>query len=196
MPRQTAIASASGLVAGIAITLASTGGLPDHPKLDLLLHLLTRTAPAVCALLIAGKVFRRWLDNYTADARRDLAEIAEQRRLFHVEVQARLDYCQQREEAFRRGQQATDSYVRVQQAELVATKEEVRRLQAEFDDLAADYNRVVTDTLQQSAHRFRPRPGPNSTTTAGIAIPLPARVPARVGDTTHERARDADPCGT
>lgn len=193
MPRQTAIASGSGLIAGVAITTALVSDFPEHPLGDLLFPLLALLAPLVCLFLIAGRVIRRWLDDYTDATRRELDAAAEQRRLFHKDMDTRLAEINRREEAVSRAVAASEQ--RYQQLSQALTEERTQqaRLRDEHEELIQDYNRVVTDTLQQSADLFHPRPPASGDGSDAACIPMPARPPQDGGAVQPPMHSAADP---
>lgn len=193
MPVQTVIASAVGLVAGLAIALAATGGIPDDLTGELVVQITARLAPITCALLILTRYIRRWLTAFTADTRQELQAAAEQRHLFTAEVNRRLAEVARREAAANRSFAAGQAQIAAANKAHAEEHAAYLALQAEHEELLADYNRVVQQSLQQTADLFRPR---MRTTVDGPTrrLPLPTRA-AISGDLPPYKAHDvaADP---
>jgi hypothetical protein len=188
MPRQTAIATVGGLIVGIALTTTAVRKPPSEPTGGILLQILAHFGPAIACTVIGVTVFRRWLDDYSALSQREMTAAAEQRRLFLQEITNHQADITRREAQLNRSAQASEARITEAVKNLVNERASHARLQADYDELADDFNRVVSATLQQSADRFWPRPaGPAD--NGAPCIPLPARSRQR-GDVTHQQARD------
>lgn len=150
-----------------------------------------RVAVLVCGLLLAAAVIRPWLLSFLGTMRREMTAQAAQHRQFNEEMDRRLAELALRESALNRSATASTVHLssRLAEADLKAT-----RLQQEYDELASDYNRVVTDSLQQSAMLFAPRPGganPDGSVTP--TTPLPRRAREDGGALPSQARGTADP---
>ncbi|WTW95470.1 hypothetical protein OG216_19705 [Streptomycetaceae bacterium NBC_01309] len=135
MPRTTAVASVSGLIAGIAATMAVMGD-PEEPTAESF-EPIARLGLLVCLFLIAGKAFRGVLDD------------AMTRTHHAVEAATTRDLHRPPGIAARHAEDGgTDhSHQRLDKLLEALTEERAARakLQAEYDELANDYNQIVMD---------------------------------------------------
>ncbi|MCX5326370.1 hypothetical protein [Streptomyces sp. NBC_00120] len=151
MPYRTAIAAAGGVVAGSVLTWATISQILEDPPDSLLLPLAVRIGvPTICALLTAGFVVRKWLDRHTEQIRSMIGEVVQQRGPVPGEAGAGpLDELPNRSSPSHLSGITVGLAVQLHSAE-----EKAERLQDDFDELAEDYNALVTDTLQQGADLF------------------------------------------
>ncbi|MFD8774563.1 hypothetical protein [Streptomyces sp. NPDC059916] len=155
MPYRTAIAAAGGVVAGSVLTWATTKQIHEAPPDTLLIPLAVRIGvPTVCALLVAGFAVRKWLDRHTEQIRSMLGDAVHQGGPVPSKAGAGLlDDLPNRSSP-------SDTEMRLSgitvglAVQLHSAEEKVERLQDDFDELAEDYNALVTDTLQQGADLF------------------------------------------
>ncbi|MFJ3545386.1 hypothetical protein ACIPQH_24860 [Streptomyces rubiginosohelvolus] len=150
---------------------------------------LIRTTGILFVLLVAGRVFSVWLKESHAVTCQELRAAAEQRTTFHKALEARAADLANREARLSLATAAIEAqHAELQQA---LTQEEAHRVQleADYDQLAEDYNLLVSGTLQRSATLFRPRE--TRTTTSGKAPLLPMPLPIRVKDATRQQIKDA-----
>lgn len=152
--RQTALPSASGLVAGAAITAVLAENYPHGTVHDPVVPLLARIAPLVCLTLISLCV-ARWMLSCAADTLRP-AGIA------------------RREEA------VTRSTTAAFEARIKAEKDARKRLLAEHRELTDDYNRRLQRLKARLAVTFLTR-GPVLDRPPGVVVETEPRVVLAVG---------------
>ncbi|MEU6929039.1 hypothetical protein AB0A05_07725 [Streptomyces sp. NPDC046374] len=149
--------------------------------------------PTLTCTLLGLHIMRGWLEKHTEQTRQQHATAAAERNHFAGEMTKRLAEIAQREKALNAA--TSDSEARMGQLlALVLEEREARaQLQAEHDEVTEEYNRVVSDSLQQYADTFRPRAGaPAEPEREAHLIPMPARA-SHQEDATHEQAC-GDPC--
>ncbi|MEU1815220.1 hypothetical protein ABZ543_08475 [Streptomyces roseifaciens] len=181
------MALVGGTLVGICITAAVSDRLPDEPAGDgVLLPLLIHLIPSIASTVISVKIFRRWLD----ESRTATEAATEARRVFFQEMVNRQEEIARREEALILSAHTYETRIAQAVQDLVDERLGHARLKDEFEELAADYNRVVCESLQQSADRFRPR-SPVLLDKHAPCLPLPAR-PGHA-DAAHQQVRGVGP---
>ncbi|MEV3895405.1 hypothetical protein [Streptomyces anulatus] len=188
MPRTTAFASVTGFAAGVALTIP-LAALAEGPMADQIVPTIVRTAGALCILLAAGRVFRVWLNESHARTCEELRAAAEQRQEFQKQLDDRTADLARRETRLAWILAAADAQHNEAQHALLQETAARMKLEAEYDELAEDYNTLVASSLQQSAALFRPRetrPPP-----PGHAPLLPMPLPVRRKDVPRPKIEDA-----
>lgn len=177
--RQATI-SGVALVIGIALT-AATGGADASVLGALVLGALVHAVVAIgCTLSI-----RQWLDQYTSRARQELDAASAQRQAFEQDLSTRQADLTRREAEATRITAVNEA--RVAEALKALQDERVAHalLRQEYDDLAGDFNEMVSGSLQQGANRF---PARSTTLENGAAHLIPHPTRYRQHDVTHQRA--------
>ncbi|MFD3978367.1 hypothetical protein ACFWR6_07240 [Streptomyces griseus] len=174
MPGKTTIASLSGVAVGISFAL-STEAIPTDGATAVLIQVFIRLFPLVCVTLIVLAAMRRWTISHDHKSRKLFQELAEERSKFREECKLRSAKLDAREQRINRtaesdGRQLRSSAARLTEAlrSLAEERERTQALKAEYDGLAADYNLVVVEVMQDRAARFR-RP---SVETLRLASPV------------------------
>ncbi|MFJ7592457.1 hypothetical protein ACIQZO_34830 [Streptomyces sp. NPDC097617] len=149
--------------------------------------------PTLTCTLLGLHIMRGWLEKHSEQTRQEHTTAAVERTRFAGEMTKRMTEIAQREKALNAA--ANDSEARMGQLlHLVLEEREARaRLQDEHDEVTDDYNRVVSDSLQQYAETFRPRVAhPAEPAKEAHLIRMPARA-THQENPTHEQAC-GDPC--
>lgn len=199
MPARTTIATLSGLTAGIALTLVAVDDVSPGGFGGVLLESAAVFLPLVCVALIGQVALWRW---FTSRAERTHQEVSvdlnEQRRVLNEEFtrwSAELDTREERvtQSSENGRKQLLNSAQRLDEALTTLSDERKARttLQAEFDELAQDYNTVVKELIQDRADTFRwrqsaPRaartaPLPEARTAGAPAVSVPPHTAPRLG---------------
>ena len=205
MPRSTAIASASGLTAGIAITVAAADGIPAGSISALALLAVLHVGAPACITFIGMVVMRRWNTSHEESIRQELTELADQRRCWEADYARRAAELSAREDRLNRvsddGQAQLSSLAKRLDETLAALTEERQsraQLQQEFDELAADHNAVIQDTLRERAEIFARRSWtaaavlPGASTIPSPAAPERRPEPRRLPEHRPEHGRPAE----
>ncbi|MGW5930563.1 hypothetical protein ACWF2L_30675 [Streptomyces anulatus] len=188
MIRRTTFASLIGFIAGAALTvpLAALSGesLTGH-----LVPTVIRTAGVLTVLLVAGRVFSAWLKESHAKTCQELRAAAAQRTAFQKALDARAADLAKREARLAASSAAAETQQAEMRSALLQEASHRVQLEAEYTQLAEDYNLLVSTTLQQSAALFRPRE--TRPPASGNAPLLPMPLPIRVKDATRRQIKDA-----
>lgn len=157
MPDRISTASLAGFILGVALAVTfACGPLADAVD-SMAVLILIRVVTLTIALLMVAALLRRWLTR----ARAEWVAVIQRASRFKEEVEQRLD---------RQEETLTRSF----KAQLEEAHAENARLQEEYDEVCNDYNRVVADSLQQSADLFAPHSGANrSNDSIASCTPLP-----------------------
>ncbi|MDX2919699.1 hypothetical protein [Streptomyces sp. NE06-03C] len=188
MIRRTTFASLTGFVAGAALTFPLTA-LSGESMAGHLLPTLIRTTGVLFVLLIAGRVFSTWLKESHAVTCQELRAAAEQRTTFQKALEARAADLAQREARLAAAIATAEAQRNELQQALMQEAAHRVQLEADYDQLAEDYNLLVSGTLQQSATLFRPRE--TRAPLSGSAPLLPMPLPIRIKDATRQQIKDA-----
>ncbi|MFD9422191.1 MULTISPECIES: DUF4200 domain-containing protein [unclassified Streptomyces] len=174
MPGKTTIASLCGVAVGITFAL-STDAIPTDGSKAVIIQAFTRLAPLLCVTTIVLAAMRRWTTSYDHKSRKLFQELADERDKFRDECRLRAAKLDAREQRINRtaesdGRQLRSSAARLTEAlrSLAEEREKNDRLKASYDELAADYNLVVIQAMQDRANRFR-----RSVDTLRSAGPVP-----------------------
>lgn len=188
MIRRTTFASLTGFVAGAALTvpLATLSGetMAGH-----LVPTLIRTTGILFVLLVAGRVFSAWLKESHDVTCQELRAAAEQRTAFQEALDSRAADLAKRETRLALATAATEAQQNELQRALMQEAAHRVQLEADYEQLAEDYNLLVSNTLQQSATLFRPRE--TRAPLSGKAPLLPMPLPIRIKDATRQQIKDA-----
>ncbi|MFE0766138.1 hypothetical protein [Streptomyces smyrnaeus] len=200
--RKTAIASASGMATGVVFTVVAVDGVPSHGAAGLFLPLAVRIFPLIIGVIVITCAFRNWMDRFAAQVKAEREASAEQRRQEEERLRQRAEHLDRREGALNHATEAAQGRLALltkkleeSHVALLAERDARNRLQTDYDELAEDYNRMVTDTLQQRADFFnRPTAPADPATPPAPVHHIP--VPQYDGGAAHQRMRDAaDPLG-
>ncbi|MFJ2206039.1 hypothetical protein [Streptomyces microflavus] len=188
MTRRNALTPLLGFAAGAALTVP-VATLSGESLTGHLLPTLIRTAGVLLVLLVAGRVFNAWLKESHASTCQELRAAAEQRVSFQAELDTRALDLTRREARLAQTEAATEAQRHEMEHALLQETAHRVQLEADFNELAEDYNLLVAGTLQQSANVFRPRETrpPVSGTAPLLSMPLPVRVK----DATRQQIKDA-----
>ncbi|MEV5677240.1 hypothetical protein [Streptomyces sp. NPDC052179] len=147
----------------VGITFAlSTDAIPTDGSRAVILQASTHLAPLLCVTIIVLAAMRRWTTSYDHKSRKLFQELADERNKFRDECSLRAAKLDAREQRINRtaesdGRQLRSSAARLTEAlrSLAEERESYDRLNASFNELAADYNLVVIQAMQDRADRFR-----------------------------------------
>ncbi|MFF4388506.1 hypothetical protein ACFY0G_17265 [Streptomyces sp. NPDC001552] len=173
MVRKTATAGVVGILAGAAIGALAARRFPREADSDHLLMTVNIGVVIACAVIVV-RLLRRWMVGYTARTHQDLQEAAESRRRFIDEMTARQASINRTQDMMNARALAVESRMNEVLQALIEERAAHAALRKEHTELTDDYNRVVADSLQQTADLFRGRPAPASG-SSGMCIPMPAR---------------------
>ncbi|WP_432001535.1 hypothetical protein [Streptomyces sioyaensis] len=187
-----ASASASAFTAGIAVAVVATDGL-DHGSNDSLFGpLAVRVLPLVACAAIIAVIVRRWLYGIVRQARAEMTAAAADRASCEKRMTKREQDVEQAEEKLRHTKANVAKLValateRLEDAQSTLDAERSARseLQGEYDELANDYNQLVTETLQQRANFFK-RGGAGAAVEHAPAQCIPLQGRKRHGDGYEE----------
>ncbi|MFZ3595126.1 hypothetical protein [Streptomyces sp. BH104] len=179
------------------MTIATTREIQEAPPDGLLASLVSRMATVALTLFIGGVVMRKWLNGYTRQVCRTIVGATQQAAEPRVPRQAgphgELPCRSSPDES--EGVATLASGLVEARVQAHFANERAQRLQGEFDELAADYNNLVADTLQQGADRFQgkePREpsGParhHSFAASAVAVPVVSFDSPPIGVKTYRR---------
>ncbi|MFD6935311.1 hypothetical protein ACFWAP_04015 [Streptomyces goshikiensis] len=194
MRRKSANVWTGGVISGVVIT-ATAWLWPRLPATDRMMLLVAMNIlPTLTCTLLGVHLLRGWLEKHTAQTQQEHATAAAERNRFAGEMTKRMAEIAQREKALNAA--STDSEARMSKllALLLEEREARAKLQQEHDEVTEDYNRVVSDSLQQYADTFRRRVGtPAEPAKEAHLLRMPARAVHQGDATTHEQAC-GDPC--
>jgi hypothetical protein len=207
MPRKTALAALSGLGAGVACTIAAVDGIDTGAAHGIILLTAVRLFPAICVTLVALAALRHWIIRHEERSRRDMEALAARRRHFEEECQRRTSELNAREERINRtAEESGAQFMRLARRldETLVVLTHVRRehsdLRNSYNELAADHNRLIMETLQERQNMFargtgkRPasRPATPPKTVASPNPPVPVRIRGHIrqlpDQPRHDRA--------
>ncbi|QKW07017.1 hypothetical protein HUT18_11980 [Streptomyces sp. NA04227] len=158
MALRTIIAAVSGLVTGITITIAATDRIPTNTVDNLAFAIAVRVAPITCALLIGHAALRKWLDDYTVQVRGVFRDASPDQTSTAAQTGVGISLSNRRSPTDAERVNALTACLAETQVQLHGEQKKNDNLQAEFDELVEDYNRLVTDALQRAADRFENKP--------------------------------------
>ncbi|MFI9026392.1 hypothetical protein [Streptomyces sp. NPDC053560] len=172
MPHRIAAAtSLAGFALGASGAVTFAEGIAKRSAADFSLFVGARVFFVVaCGLILTAALLRPWMLSFLEAMRRETAVQADQHQRFNAEMDRRLNELTLREEAVNRSTAVSTVHLSYQ---LAQSHLKEARLQIEYDELATDYNRVVTDTLQQRAMLFASRTGGNSSDAVAPCTRLP-----------------------
>ncbi|MFF2612274.1 hypothetical protein [Kitasatospora sp. NPDC058046] len=198
MPRRTTFATLTGIGVGITLTLTATTNLPDDHEIASILQIAgERFFPAALITFAALVAIKRWVSQHDEQTRTRFASLLDQRRAFEELYQRRQLDLDARESLINRAAEIThlrqtDGLRKLNEANAQLDTERAarRELQRDFDELAAEYNTLVCQTMQEHADRFS---RPHRTITPGSA-PAPVSLlqtacpPALAGQPPDQQA--------
>ncbi|MEV6565954.1 hypothetical protein [Streptomyces kronopolitis] len=162
MPDRIVLASASAFAAGIAVTVVATDDLNQGSNDSLLGSLAVRVLPLVACAAVIAAIVRRWLYGIVRQAHAEMAAAAADRASCEKRMTKREHDVEQAEEKLRHTKANVAKLVALvterlegAQSTLEAERSARAELQGEYDELANDYNQLVTDSLQQRANFFK-----------------------------------------
>ncbi|MFF4292201.1 hypothetical protein ACFY0N_00925 [Streptomyces vinaceus] len=175
MARKTVTAWVVGVLASVALGALAARRFPNEADHDHLLAVIDLALTVACTLIALG-LLKRWMGTYSSQVRKDIDTFAEQRHVFNEGIKNHLADIARREEAL--NARALDVETRMNDVlqALIDERAAGAALRQENDELTRDYNRAVSDSLQQTADLFRGR-APSTTGIDGLCIPMPVRSP-------------------
>jgi uncharacterized membrane-anchored protein YhcB (DUF1043 family) len=181
------------LVLGITATLIVTGQTPKSGAASLIVMLAMWLAAMITVTVVAMRYSRRWMQDHERRTRSAAEQVAIERRALIEASGKRSRELAERED--RLDQQAAqvnahvlDMAARMNNALIhnAALERRLSDVTAELQALAEDHNRLVRETLQERADRFRPRqvPQPVRKVAGGAASAGTARARAHADQPT------------
>ncbi|MEV6738601.1 hypothetical protein AB0N14_17400 [Streptomyces sp. NPDC051104] len=192
MPQRTTIASASGLVVGIASTLIVTGDVPGSDSAGQTAIMVAWFFAMVCVTVVASAAMKKWIKSLDERNRNQLDQIARERTAFAEACERRTAELNEREERLNRKAQASGAHMmslarRLDQAltRNGQLEDQLSEVTHEYADLAREHNALITETLQERSDRFA-----RKTATAPVrpAAPAPRAQAPMANDPTQTYA--------
>ncbi|MDH6189214.1 hypothetical protein EES44_24725 [Streptomyces sp. ADI96-15] len=182
---------------GVVFAVVAVDGVAVHGVAGLLMPLAVRVFPLIVGVVIVVCAFETWMDKFAAQIKADGEASARQRLREEERLRQRAEHLDRREDALNRATEAAEGRLALltksleeARVALLAEKKDRGVLQADFDELAEDYNRMVTDTLRQRANFFA-RPAAPADPAAPPAPVHHILVPQRDGGAARPVLRDA-----